>query len=485
MNHDTDLSDPVTVSADDVSVEKRFTADEFPVPAIKFIIESTSSDAVDIRLTDEIPESFPMDCIGFHPDYENENWTAYKDHRVEFVRTLNPEETLTTVYGIRLDEADDEPVSFLGKPKLNLVSTEERDGTEAEEISDILGEDNNAVVREALSEGGEGVPGMEEPDAPDAPVADDTTDDVPPEATAETPAPRPMDTDTSSVVTKRSPDDPPLTLLGETDADEEVTPVSREDEGSAEATTEGEAAPTTDRSEAVDVASETTGTASATESVAAALATEIREGRVDDDDLTLLKRELDVGVPNSVDVRIHRLQSQMDDLEAYSDALATFLDEEGTGAQLINEFRTDVESLSASLSSLETALSAAESDRVDLRNEVDDVATTVRGVESAVADVESRVDTHGEDLSSLAGDVDALGDVPEELDALSESVERLETEVDDVRSDVAELDDGLAETHDELTSDVADLRSAIEDIRAEIEELQQFRNRLGSAFGPE
>ncbi|SEO86638.1 hypothetical protein SAMN04487948_10650 [Halogranum amylolyticum] len=43
MIHDPDLADHLRVSAGDVTVEETFVADEFPVPAIKFVLESTSA----------------------------------------------------------------------------------------------------------------------------------------------------------------------------------------------------------------------------------------------------------------------------------------------------------------------------------------------------------------------------------------------------------------------------------------------------------
>jgi len=79
-----------TVDEDGIRVEKSFTDDAFPVPAVMYELSSTREDPVRVRIVDRIPESFPMDRIGFHPEYESENWTAYKDHRVEFERVVDP-----------------------------------------------------------------------------------------------------------------------------------------------------------------------------------------------------------------------------------------------------------------------------------------------------------------------------------------------------------------------------------------------------------
>jgi predicted nucleic acid-binding Zn-ribbon protein len=572
MSQDSDLTDPITVSAGDVSVEKSFAADEFPVPAIKFVVHSTSDDSVDLRLSDDVPESFPMDCVGFHPDYENDCWTAYQDHHVEFVRTLEPRESLTTVYGIRLEETDAEPSTFLGEPTIDLVSTDETGAPEAEGVEDIVGENTTDVVRDVLAGDTDTVPGMDESDdldfedplAEDAvdPLAADDADDVDDaeeplvlddpldegdadgeedplaedpladdgEKSAEPDADEPLvlddpladdssaddtlpeadeqsDPSSDDAVEPRSVDDETVSAVVERPA-EAASPSSTDapvaDESTSEVhdgeDTESEQSTAVDRSETTTTAAEPASAATATAStgIAATLATEIREGRVDDDDLAVLKRELDVGVPNSVDVRIGRLQSQMDDLAAYSDALETFIDEEGTGEQLISEFRAEVDSVSSSLTTLETALTSAEADRVDLRDEVDDVATTVTALEN-------RVETNTDDLSSVADEVAELAAVAESVETLAATVDSLDTEMGDVRADVADIDSDLAESHaqledeleavredvaeqveglrDSVVDDVEHLKREMDDIQAELVELKQFRDRLGSAFG--
>ena len=102
MSQGPDTDDLVTVSNDGVVVEKTVTAEEFPVPAVAFTLTSNTDVPVHVRLTDQIPSSFPMERVGFHPDYHSDAWTAYKNHRVEFEHTLDPNETIETVYGIRM-----------------------------------------------------------------------------------------------------------------------------------------------------------------------------------------------------------------------------------------------------------------------------------------------------------------------------------------------------------------------------------------------
>jgi len=106
MSQGSDTNQPVTVSNDGINIEKSVAADEFPVPAVKFVLTSNAASPVRIRLTDQIPESFPMERVGFHPDFHSDSWTAYKNHRVEFEHELDSGESLTTVYGIRTDDEE-------------------------------------------------------------------------------------------------------------------------------------------------------------------------------------------------------------------------------------------------------------------------------------------------------------------------------------------------------------------------------------------
>ncbi|MFC6724314.1 hypothetical protein ACFQE1_07995, partial [Halobium palmae] len=161
----------VTTATGGVTVEKTFEAEEFPVPAVKFVLSAEGEETVTVRLTDRIPESFPMKRVGFHPEFEGENWTAFKDQRVEYVRELDPGESVTTVYGVRLDGVDADEGSFLGDPHLDLVSNDRDPEDENEAVEAIVGEDNNQVVRDIVSGERDAVPGMED-DAADAPDLD-------------------------------------------------------------------------------------------------------------------------------------------------------------------------------------------------------------------------------------------------------------------------------------------------------------------------
>jgi predicted nucleic acid-binding Zn-ribbon protein len=531
MTQETDLDRTVTVTTGDVTVEKSFEPESFPVPAIAFTIDSERTEAVDIRLEDHIPEEFPMSAIGFHPEYESENWTAYKDHRVEFERTLDPEETVETVYGVRLDREED-AAAFLTEPLLEERG-EEDVGTQ---VDDVLGEDRNQPVRDVLAGDRESLPGQSAPDVPaqaegpetDATEADavEADGDGDEEGTLElddpTSTPRSVDDDLTPAMVERpsAVDASDTTEAG----DEEVTAEASEADTSASAGSDSAAVPETPgtiepdddpesaavavgegvaEAEAAEATTEhgpedaPTGdlTAVAGGGVGAALAREIREDRIDDDDLELLREEIDLGVPRSTTVRLKRLQSNVADLDAYTDALEEFIDEEGTAEELIEGFRGDLADVEESVAALETDLAAAADDRDAIAADVADVETEVADLEESLGETATRLETTSSDLSAAETRLTTLdeevGEVREEVADLDTTVVKLDGKVDEVDE---RLDDETAAIREETTEsvdavredlegDVDALRADIEDVRAELEEFEQFRERLGQAFG--
>jgi archaellum component FlaC len=423
MANDPDPETSVSVSRGEVRVDKTFEADRFPVPAIAFEIESLADDPIRVRLVDQIPESFAMEGVGFHPDYDSDNWTAYRDHRVAYERTLEPMESVLTVYGIRIDDPA-EAESFLGEPSVELV---EPDATESGS-GDVLGRETTQVVRDALSGEGSDLADLQGDGVEPEPLLEDAEAEAADEA-ASTPAPRPLDADLSDAMGER---DASVTAV---DGDDPAAEGRSPDEPSGE--TGADPRPAAVDADPADEADRNS-PAAAPGSVAAALAAEIRAGSVDDDDLAVIEDALEREVPTSVDVRLGRLQSRVEDVLAYRDALADFLDENGTAEELLE------------------------------------------GVNEDVSDLQDRVDDIDDELATADSERAALGD---DLDSVSASVADLDQRIGDVEDDLAALDDRL-DRLDERLADTEALADDVASLEDELVELRSFRDRLSSAFGP-
>lgn len=515
-----------TVDEDGIRVEKSFTDDAFPVPAVLYNLSSTRDEPVRVRIVDRIPESFPMERIGFHPEYESENWTAYKDHRIEFERVLEPGESVETVFGIRDEDPDLE--GFLETPVIEHVPV-------GEEIEDVLGTGDTDAVREVLSGDRDALPGMEEPidaaaetDTPatetdesspdgdtvtddDDPVSSETesaTDDDPAVADASAtptdtaPAPRTVSAESIPVVTTHDTDASDDDESAAEGTDRQVDTDSTAEDGSTEQSADdvGEHAP-----------------ALSTESaLAAALAAEIRADQVDQADLDTLRSALDSGVPKSVDVRIARLQSSVADIEAYADALAEFIDEEGTARAVLDDLDQTVEAVEDEVATLTERVDTGDDERDAIRDDlavvdesVDTVDQRVAGVESTVTTIDSTVDELEEDVGRIGDELGETTDLVDDLDAdvetlyeqvddaaagveatearldeLEASFSRFDEEFDDLWDDLAEVDTRLTDIEGRLGEDLADVSAEIDAINDHLEELEAFRKRLNEAFGP-
>jgi len=430
---DSQQYEKVSVSSDGVTVDKRFEEDEFPVPAIAFEISSTRSETVTVVVVDEVPEDVAVEDLGFHPEYGSEYWNIDED-TITFEREIETNSEYTTVYGIRATGTDNVE-QFLTEPVIESVDP-------PLEESDVVDESGSDVVRDVISGDSDAVPGLED----DASEGDDTDADV----------------DTLDLKDPNAPDEPATSDGGST----------IESGGSS------------------DSGGEVTLDGADTDSLVGALATEIRNGNVDGDDVKLLRKAFDLAAEDSgsVDARIQRLQTEVADLLAYTDALEEFLDENGMGDEIIEDLRDEVESFQSDLAEVrelassheqslsgieetvdevESSMSALESDMDDVFDEVDTVQSEVDSVQTDVDTVQSDVDSVQTDVNSVQTDVSS---VESEMDEVSQSVEDVESELENLESQVGDID-------------VEAVKGDIDDIEDEIEELKEWREQLSSVIG--
>ncbi|SEN84868.1 hypothetical protein SAMN05216388_1005194 [Halorientalis persicus] len=415
----------VTVTSNGVTVIKTFEADAFPVPAIAFRINSDRTEAVTVRLVDDVPENVAVEDLGFHPEYGSEYWTI-EDDEITFEREIEAEEQYTTVYGIRATGTDNVE-QFLTEPEIAEVDPplEDEDG--------VVGGSGSDVVRDVISGNADSVPGLDDEEEDEDIGTLDLTDPNAEEAEADPEAVDLVDEGDDEDETEEEDE----TEAEDTDDEDEAEEVDETEAEEQEADTEAE---TEDAEEATEVESDTGGSLDV-ESVASALATEIEEGEVDDDDLEVLRSELEIesggGTGGAVEARIEKLQSDVTELDAYVDALEEFLEENGTGQDLIEGLQDDVATLEDQLGGLE--------------DDIEDNSQQVASLEDSVEGIQG-------DLQSLKGDVK---DVDDDIDAIQGSIDDLEDELDDID----EVDD------------------RVDDIEADIVELKEWREQLSNVLG--
>jgi len=394
---DSQAYEEVTISADGVTVVKRFEEDEFPVPAIAFEFSSERDEDVTVTLTDKVPEGVEVEDLGFHPEYGSEHWTIDED-QITFEKDLVANAEYTTVYGIRATGADDVE-QFLTEPTLDEVDPPLPEEETESDGDDIVPESDDDIVKDVISGEGE-VPGLEDEG----------------------------DVDEEEIETLD---------LKDPNAEDGTQRVTSQADGDS-------SAESGDGSEnAVEV--------SQNGSVVSTIAAEIRRNEVSVQDLKLLQRAIDKlsdesgssAAGGAQDARIDRLQSDIADLRAYTGALEEFLEENGTGEQMIEDFETQLEEFSADLEEMQSRLS--------------ETSETVESVESEMNEVSSEMDDVSEEVSDIEGTVSEMG----------ETVDELQTSVDDLEQEVTE----------------GDVAGRIDDIEDELEDLREWQEQIKSTFG--
>ena len=417
---DSQTYDPVTVSSDGVTVAKRFEADEFPVPAIAFRIESRRSETVTITLVDSVPEDVAVEDLGFHPEYGSEYWTI-DDQTITFERDIEPESEYTTVYGIR-STGTDNVEQFLTEPRIEMV-----DPPLDEEEGDVLDESSSDVVKDVIAGESDSVPGLDD------------------------------------------------------EGDDEIETLNLKDPNAPEEEQGG------DGGDGEDGGTQPS-------NVTTTLLAEIHHGAVDEDVVRALRSELSVngassgGGGGATDARIQHLQNEVSDLSAYTEALEEFLADNGTGDQMIEDFRDRLASFENELDQIQSMAMENDEQMDSVQSEVSRVSGQVSDVEDTVTSMEGRVD-------NVEGTVDEVEGTVGNLD---EQVDTLDSEVDSISGDVGEFEDDISSLESEVQSlrgdlediddrigDVGDIDDQIQNIESEIEDLKQWREQLSSVIGGE
>jgi DNA repair exonuclease SbcCD ATPase subunit len=413
----------VVVERGGITVEKSFEPDDFPVPAIAFVIHSDREEATNVRIVDDVPDDVPAQDIGFHPKYGADFWRV-EDEQIVFEREFEAGEEYTTVYGLRAKDTDDIE-RFLTEPAIEGVEGEES-------VSDIIGDEDEES--EAAEDDADEAPADEEPD-----TSIDLDD--------------PLDGDTEAAEAEDDDTDTDAPSPAEASADDLESAIANVDEADTEAEdeeTDGESEAAVDESTAAHAAEAEHGNgtaeAVAVDDIAAALAAEIRAGDVADEDLQTLNEALgpdieamsaEAELPGHVEAKLDKLQSDVDEVVAYTGALEEFLDDAGTADDLL-AMRERFDDVEGSLERLEGTVSAVESDVTAVDDRVDSIDDRVDSMAETTESLDGRISTIEDDLATLRNDLETMQD--ELGEDLSDRLADVEAELEEMEDDIETLD---------------------------------------------
>lgn len=137
----------------------------------------------------------------------------------------------------------------------------------------------------------------------------------------------------------------------------------------------------------------------------------------------VLQRQLGGHIPNSIDARITHIQSKLARFEAYADSIESFIDENGSGRDLLNELRAEMAAMSDDLDELTAQITRIESEQHSLRDGLEELRESHDQLDESVDELTGR---HGREIAGVDAKVHWVE-------------EELEEELDEIRTDVSNL----------------------------------------------
>ncbi|WP_458204593.1 hypothetical protein [Haladaptatus sp. NG-SE-30] len=414
-----------------VTVEKSLSISDDGIGVVAIVTDSTHEEPITVQVTDRLPTGFETERIGFHPD-DRDHWHS-DDGTVVFETSVSATDSVETLYAI--NETDKTELRrFVGNPEVDVAFDEDvaDDVTEDTILSDEPVEAPSASTAE---------PASEMNTAGDSILTDSPVDTVLGDGPVETSS----DDSTAQVSTdKQSPD---RSFLME-DAEQVATTESTTDSER----TEGETVASTDTSAEQEATSVESDFDSESRDLVAALVAELEAGNLTAHERSVLADHFrnngddDPSMNGSVVARLRHVETTVNDLEAYTTALESFLDETGDAQEMVAELeetRATLNTLQTDLSSVTTRLQSV-TERVD---EFEAVPETVDRLDEQINDVEPTVATLRDHHESMGDRIAAL---ESELESLQTVVGANRSFRESVWTALAENDDG--DTHTDTDS---------------------------------
>ncbi|MDQ2053663.1 hypothetical protein [Halobellus sp. H-GB7] len=427
-----------------VTVRKELRETESGITVVVFTLMNGRDDEVAVDLDEPLPEDFSVEKVGLHPEYNSDRWTVTKE-RLIFEAIIDGGEGLVTLYGVDVESAE-KARPFLTDPQVDTSipledpleddgSTEDTSGSinhdeladHFSELDEVTGEGSAAlstsadggtdVVEDDTSHARPAGVGEEEAEAADEAKngENDETGDVASEVAEEV---RPAD------------DEVDLDEAGSTNGASDATGATEEFEGEQaekEPVDEADAAATEEESGSNDVPAD----ALTRDDLLSCLVEELEDRTLTSRERSVLVESLGVGKVNTLDARLRRTQRTVEDLSAYEDALAEFIEHNGGAAQVIDELRTEIDELRGDVAAIEDELGETHEKVAALQSDMDATSDAVESVRGSVEELE--VD-HEDAVTGLETDLDELEDTVEDLSTSHESaINSLESDVESFR----------------------------------------------------
>lgn len=171
------------------------------------------------------------------------------------------------------------------------------------------------------------------------------------------------------------------------------------------------------------------------ESVADRLAEELQNGDVSEGTLEILEEHLAANVWRSAseDARIRQIQEDVMNLRAYTNALEAFLEEEGSAADIIEEFERKVEDLEGEIENLQARITDLEGQYETVESGLEEVDNSIASVSTEQKKLQSEMNSIGKQVRSIDHRIpsysidDRFSDLSEEIESINNFVNNLQS----------------------------------------------------------
>lgn len=392
---------PATVSGEFVTIERALEMQDGGVIAtLSAAVDGDES--VDVRIVEPIPDGWPVEEIGLHPEFEPRGFSA-DESVIAIEDTVEPGTEFEVVYGLRL-EGD----GNLDPPGDPLIDHEAIASTGSGLGDGLLAGDGSGAEgldRFSFSDSGDGEEGVGGAPAPDSPFGE-----------------------SGGTLADDSAFSDPFGLSEEGNP----LPGDRSEPGLGRAAVGDRSIADGDMGEFVS-----------------RLADEIESGSVPDEDVTALREALGGEAARSTAARLDHLNSRVEEFGAYLPFLRDLIDEHGSAEAFLDHLGA----LRDEVGAVREAQEEGESERDDLRRRMSEVTDDLVELEERLS---SRLDGIRRDLETVHGSVDDLTGLDDRVDALEGD---LADGLGGIRSDVSSLEssvDEWRETRDALAATLRD-----------------------------
>lgn len=340
-----------------LTINKSLETEQYGEPTIEYRLSTEQENLFTVRVKERLPGWLGPADLQFGRD-ELDDWTIV-DGAAVFTCHLESGEVVETLCSVQTEKPLD---AFVSCPVVEVAPVE-RDGDES--VADWM-----SVPRERIDYHGirsEARPNTE---------AVVTTDGG--EVTA--PSERPPKTEHEPSDSEQSVSDSASSVSIES----AIPPAKELDDTGEETRQSGEQMEDANGEDDPERGQEQTEASVVDEFIAA-----LQSGDVSEEKQQTLREVLGVDPPGSMNARIEDCQTRLSDLSAYISALEEFLDEEGTGQQLLEQLQSDLAAVEEQVTSLESEVTAATQEQEELRERLDEIEDELSAVESVKTDVGS------------------------------------------------------------------------------------------------